>query len=213
MKDRWWKNKAVEVQGYADRHETNEFYVSLKDIYGPTHTPSVPRESADGSTVITEKEQILNRWQHRFSVLLHTPSGITSDALDAVVVHPERNILDTVPTLDEVSKEATAMKNSNAPEADGIPAEMFKHGGVKLQRRLHELFVNIWISKEMPQHFKDSSIIINFKHLLREPLDFLFTPKQLRQPFNILYKFSLSTRVALCTRDFSLNFYRVDLTA
>ena len=31
MKDRWCKKKAVEVQGYADRHEIKEFYASLKD--------------------------------------------------------------------------------------------------------------------------------------------------------------------------------------
>ena len=57
MKDCWWKNKVVEVQRYADRHETKEFYASLKDIYEPKHTPSFPLISADGSTVITEKSR------------------------------------------------------------------------------------------------------------------------------------------------------------
>ena len=70
--------------------------------------------------------------QQHFSVPLNTPSIIISEALDAVVVHPERNILDTVPILDEVSTAMTAMKNSKALGADGIPAEIFKHGGVKL---------------------------------------------------------------------------------
>ena len=113
--------------------------------------------------VITEKEQNLNRWQQHFSVLLNIPSIITSKALDAVLVHPYCNIFDSVPTLDKVSKAVTAMKNSKAPGADGIPAEIFKHSDVKLQRRLHKLFVNIWHSEETLQDFKDASVVTNFK--------------------------------------------------
>ena len=79
------------------------------------------------------------------------------------MVHPECNIPDTVPTFAEISKTVTVMKNSKAPGADDIPAEIFKHGGVKLQRRLHKRFVNIWNSEKMPQDFENASIITIFK--------------------------------------------------
>ena len=44
MKDEWWNAKAKEVQGVADRHE-KEFYAALKEIYGPTHSATVPLKS------------------------------------------------------------------------------------------------------------------------------------------------------------------------
>ena len=46
MKDAWWDRKA-EVQMYADTHNSNKFFSTLKAVYGPSKPGSTPLLSAD----------------------------------------------------------------------------------------------------------------------------------------------------------------------
>lgn len=59
MKDSWLS--ANEIQDYADRHDTKRFYNALKAVYGPQSSESSLLHSADGSTLLTDKKQILER--------------------------------------------------------------------------------------------------------------------------------------------------------
>src|SRR3989442_9832050 len=51
IRDNWWNQKAAEFQGHAHRHETKEFYSSLKEVYDPTQSMMPPLKSADGSSL------------------------------------------------------------------------------------------------------------------------------------------------------------------
>nr|VZI38511.1 unnamed protein product [Spirometra erinaceieuropaei] len=62
MQDAWTARKAEEIQGYADRNEWKNFFSAIKAIYGPPMKGTAPLLSADGSTLLTEKTQILQRW-------------------------------------------------------------------------------------------------------------------------------------------------------
>ncbi|XP_076470635.1 uncharacterized protein LOC143300678 [Babylonia areolata] len=62
MQDSWLSNKADGIQGSADRNDMKNFYNGLKEVYGPTTSGSAPLLSADGSTLITDKDGILERW-------------------------------------------------------------------------------------------------------------------------------------------------------
>ena len=64
---KWWDAKATEVQGFSDRHEEKEFYSAVKEVYGPTHSTAVPLKSTDGSTLVTERAEILARWKQHVS--------------------------------------------------------------------------------------------------------------------------------------------------
>src|SRR4051812_11569793 len=101
MRDNWWNQKAAEIQGHADRHETKEFYSSLKEVYGPTQSMVAPLKSADGSSLLTDKTDILLRWRQHFNELLNMPSQPLQTALDAIEQKPEHANLDTPPTLEE----------------------------------------------------------------------------------------------------------------
>ena len=59
MQDTWLRSKAEEIQGYADRHDSKRFYHALKEIYGPSTSGSSPLLSADGSSVLTDPDDIL----------------------------------------------------------------------------------------------------------------------------------------------------------
>ena len=45
------------------------FYEALKAVYGPLHQIQAPLRSLDGSTLLTVKEAIPQRWSEHFEVL------------------------------------------------------------------------------------------------------------------------------------------------
>jgi len=60
MKNRWWNNKAAELQAAADRHNTRTFFHGMKAVYGPREAGSAPVKSLDGVT-LTDRMKILAR--------------------------------------------------------------------------------------------------------------------------------------------------------
>ena len=156
-------DKAAEIQGYADNHMSREFYAATRTIYGPTHRHTAPLRSKDGTTLIKDKEGILCRWKEHFSDLLNRDSHVQPDSLDNVPAVLVREELDDVIHIEEVRKTVKQMKCSKASGGDGIPAEVYKHGGTVLVRHLHRLFLKIWTIEEVPQDLKDASIVTIFK--------------------------------------------------
>ena len=61
MKDSWWRQKADELQAAADRK-------GLKAVFGPRSSCSTPIYCSDG-TLLTNKQQILNRRAEQFQLL------------------------------------------------------------------------------------------------------------------------------------------------
>ncbi|BHF64518.1 hypothetical protein SprV_0200752300 [Sparganum proliferum] len=76
MQDVWMAHKAEEIQGYAERNETKNFFDSINAIYGPPTKGTALFLSSDGSALLTEKSQILKRWAERFSNVFNRPSTI-----------------------------------------------------------------------------------------------------------------------------------------
>nr|XP_054749441.1 uncharacterized protein LOC129254921 [Lytechinus pictus] len=102
MQDSWLSNRADEIQGFADRNDMKNFYDGLKEVYGPSTTGSLsPLLSADGSTIITEKEKILERWAEHFNGVLNMPSVVKNEAIDRLPQVPVDETMDAIPTLEE----------------------------------------------------------------------------------------------------------------
>ena len=163
MQDTWLSNKADEIQGYADRHDMRRFYDSLKCVYGPPTSGSSPMLSADGSTLITDKNDILERWAEHFDCVLNRPSSINDEAIQRLPQVPVNPDLDIPLTEDEVAKAIKQMSAGKAPGPDAIPAEVFKSGGHSLLRKLRDLFQSFWESETLPQEFKDATIVHIYK--------------------------------------------------
>ena len=61
MQDSWLSKKTDEIQFYADSNNPKCFYDSLKAIYGPKTYGASLLFSADGATLISDKDMILER--------------------------------------------------------------------------------------------------------------------------------------------------------
>ncbi|BHF61836.1 hypothetical protein SprV_0100481500 [Sparganum proliferum] len=81
MQDAWTAGKAEEIQGYASRNAWKNFFSAIKVVYGPPTKGTAPLLSADGSTFLTEKTQILQRWAEHFRGVLNRPYTIFDAAI------------------------------------------------------------------------------------------------------------------------------------
>ena len=68
---------------------------------------------------------------------------MSQEALDDIEQWPVLESLSLTPSLAEVSTATRQMSSGKAAGPDGIPAEVFKYGGMKLNRKLTSLLRKI----------------------------------------------------------------------
>ena len=124
MQNNWWSNKD-ELQALADRHDSR-FYEELKTVFGPSTSAASLLRSEDGSTLLTDRASIMQRWNEYFKDLLNRPSSVSMESLAKVQQKPIQEHLANPLTLLEVRAAIQAMKSNKAPGPDGIPAEIWK---------------------------------------------------------------------------------------
>nr|VZI48570.1 unnamed protein product [Spirometra erinaceieuropaei] len=151
--------RTEEIQGYAGRNEWKNFS-AIKAVYGPPTKGTAPLLSADGSTLLNERTQILHRWVEHFRGVLNLSSAI-SDVAIARLPQVETNVdLDLPPSLQETIRAVQQLPSGKAPGSDEIPAEVYKHGGPQLMDHLTALFQEMW---RQGQDFKDPTIVHLYK--------------------------------------------------
>ena len=57
------------------------FYKALKAVYGPSHQIQAPLSSLDGSTLLTDKKVILQRWSEHFEGLFRDRHTVQESSL------------------------------------------------------------------------------------------------------------------------------------
>ena len=88
MKNEWWSNISREVQSAYDGKDTKDLYTLLRQVFGPKSSPVVPLLSKDKSTLIKDRDKILDRWREHFTELFFNPSVF------------DENIINSLPQLD-----------------------------------------------------------------------------------------------------------------
>ena len=163
MQDSWLSRKADEIQKHADTNNHRRFYDALKTIYGPQPHGTSPLLNADGSTLLTDKNAILQRWAEHFNSVLNRASTINSEAIDRMPQVPINTELAEPPTESEITAAVKLLSNNKAPGSDSIPAEIYKAGGPVMIRKLSELFKSMWEQESIPQELKDATIVHLYK--------------------------------------------------
>ena len=104
MQDSWLRKKADEIQSFADRKDMKKFFDALKTVYGPQSSETTPLLSADGTSLLTDKEAILKRWAEHFDGVLNRPSSINDEAINRLPQVECNPLLDELPTVSETVK-------------------------------------------------------------------------------------------------------------
>ena len=91
------------------------------------------------------------RWSEYFQKLLNVPGDIEPEVLKNI----QKRSINTA--LDEMLERSRGLKDGKEPGGDGIPAEVWKYGGVNLSNRLHRLIIKVWEEGHIPQAWKDAN--------------------------------------------------------
>ena len=75
MKDSWLSAWTEDNQSYADKNDMKNFYISLKESYGPTTAGLSRCLSSDETKLISEKGKFLERWTEHFDGVLNRLSS------------------------------------------------------------------------------------------------------------------------------------------
>ena len=67
--------------------------------------------------------------------------------------------LDDPPTREEIRKPTMQLKVGKSPCTDGIPAEVYQHGGETVLDKLQDLFTNCWEKWTLPQDLRNAVIV------------------------------------------------------
>ena len=94
--------------------------------------------SADGSTLLTDRKQILERWAEHFDNVLNR-AAIKDKPIACLLQLATNQELDIPSSSKEVSKAIKQMTSGKAPGPDAIPAEVFKSGGAAINDQLTSL--------------------------------------------------------------------------
>ena len=163
MQDSWLSKKADKIQSIADRKDMMRCCDALKTIDGPQSSGTTPLLSADGTSLLTDKEAILKRWAEHFDGVLNRPSSINDEAINRLAQVECNPLLDEIPTVSETMKATILLSSGKAPGLDAIPAEIYKAGGPRDAEKLTELFHIMWRKEAIPQKFKGAKIFHLFK--------------------------------------------------
>ena len=94
--------------------------------YSPT-TNTTPVRSEDGATLISDMEGISRRWAENNTVLLRGGLAMDRSVLAEFPQRPIKHMMNEVPSLSELTKCVSTLRNRKSPGCDGPPAEIFKN--------------------------------------------------------------------------------------
>ena len=138
-----------------------KFFYAPKTVYDPQSSGTTPLHSADGTSLLTDKEAILKRWAEHFDGILNRPSSINDEAINRLPQVECSPLLDELPTVSETVKAIELLSSGKAPGSDAIPAEIYKTGGPPVAEKLT---ISHYVEESShPSRIQDATIIHLFK--------------------------------------------------
>jgi hypothetical protein len=106
----------------------------------------------ENEDLLTDSDNILNRWKNYFSHLLNVHNVSDVRQIEVQTAEP----LVPGPSNMEVEIATEKFKKYKSPGNDQIPAELIHAGGEILLSAIHNLINSVWNKKELPNQWKVS---------------------------------------------------------
>uniref|UniRef100_A0A0L8I3V3 Uncharacterized protein n=1 Tax=Octopus bimaculoides TaxID=37653 RepID=A0A0L8I3V3_OCTBM len=71
------------------RKDIKAFYEDIKEIYGTQKRESSPVLTSDGSTLLTDKSDMLNCWEEHCERDLNSSSDVDLNVIESILLKPE----------------------------------------------------------------------------------------------------------------------------
>ena len=164
IKDKWWRDKAQCMQWLADTKQLGAFYEEVRKLVGTATRTRVPLKSLDGTQLLTNRKDVLDRWGEHFNTLLNVDRAADIVHISSMAALPTINKLDEPLTLREVIVAIQQQQNKKAVGIDNVPGELLKYGGEELHQTIWKLFVQMWDQERVPDDFRVSRICSLYKN-------------------------------------------------
>ena len=144
------------------------FYKHLKTINLDRKRDSSSAYVKDENGVLlTDVELSHERWVRWFHTLLNAKSPrLDPNIVEGLDQWPKSMPLGVQPTVQELKDAIRSLANGKAVGSDEVSVELFKitlNGNPALRWRLFDIVVRIWSGGEVPQQWKDASIMVLHK--------------------------------------------------
>ena len=123
--------KSEAIQSFPDRKDMEKLHDALRTVYYQKSSGDTLLLSVDGSTLLTVKDAILEK----FNGVLNCQSTVNDNATNRLPQIECNVLLDEFPTVTETRKAIQQLYSGKAQGADAIPAEVFKGGGLPMAEK------------------------------------------------------------------------------
>jgi hypothetical protein len=158
------KKKAY-MKAKIEELETNSKLKNVRDLYRGINAfkkgyqPKTNIVKDEKGDLVVGSHSILARWRNYFSHVLNV-HGV-NDVRQAEIHTAE--LLVPEPSVSEIELANEKLKSHKSPGIDHIPAELIKAGGRTIGCEIHKLIISIWNKEELPEEWKESIIVPNYK--------------------------------------------------
>lgn len=121
IQNNWWQQKAVELQQFADACDLRSFYVRIKELFGHVRSSTGTLLSVDGTTILSDLNDILEQWREPFTELLNWSSTAADYFLKNFPNHPPQHWMNAPSTFQELKDAMDQMQALESPGPDNIP--------------------------------------------------------------------------------------------
>ena len=144
--------KTDEIQSFADRKNMKKFFDALKTIYGPQSSGTTPLLSADGNSLLTDKEAILKRWAEHLNGVHNRLSSMNDEAINRLPQVEYNPLLDELPTVSETVKAIKLLSYGRLQDQMQYLQKSTKQEVLQLQRnwRLFQSYL-MWRKEATPR--------------------------------------------------------------
>lgn len=133
-----------------------DFYRSVR-FFRKGYIPRMYGIKDKSGNAVLERSKGLEIWKEYFEELLNVEDGRAEK--EQQNEYQSADPLVEPPTIKEIIDAIKILKNNKAPGRDGISAELFKKGGIKMAKEIHQLVTNIWNEERMPEEWTEAIII------------------------------------------------------
>ncbi len=155
-KKKYIEDLAQQAEEAAENNNSKELYLTTKKLAGKFKQAQVHIKDANG-TLLTTKEEQLQRWVEHFKVLLNRqPPQLTAE------ISPATNLLEinsNSPSKMEIRKAIKSLRAGKAEGPDEIPAEAPKADIETSTSMLYHLMRAIWEEEMVSSDWRDGFII------------------------------------------------------
>jgi hypothetical protein len=137
-KKKWLNDKIMQIEENHKKNEMRKFFEGIKNIRQQGINTLILVKGSDGN-IISQIEQILNRWREYFCETLNLSDSPVEKILIQEIINDNQEV-DT-PCYNEICYIINHLKTKKAAGSDNIPPELIKNRGRTLTKTLHKLIL------------------------------------------------------------------------